>query len=171
VAGLATSFGSGAMTNSIADITENAEAFFVIGSNTTEQHPVIGMRIRQAVRQRNAVLIVADPRRIDLTDFATLHLRHNPGSDIALINGLMNIILANGWEDKEFIAARTEGFDDFKSIVEEYSPERVSKITGVPVEQLHQAAKLLAEHKPTAVLWAMGITQHIRWYQPFAWPK
>jgi formate dehydrogenase major subunit/formate dehydrogenase alpha subunit len=149
------------MTNSIDDIAEHAAAFFVIGSNTTEQHPVIGMRIRQAVRQRDAVLIVADPRRIDLTDYATIHLRHKPGTDIALVNGLMNIILANGWEDESFIAARTEGFDDFKSVVEEYSPDRASKITGVPVEQLQQAAKLLAEHKPTAVLWAMGITQHI----------
>ena len=161
MAGLATSFGSGAMTNSINDIAEHAKAFFVIGSNTTEQHPVIGMRIRQAVRQRAAVLIVADPRRIDLTDFATLHLRHKPGTDIALVNGLMNIILAKGWEDKEFIANRTEGFDDFRSTVGEYSPDRTSKITGVPVEQLYKAAKILAENKPTAVLWAMGITQHI----------
>jgi len=160
VAGLATSFGSGAMTNSIADITEQAEAFFVIGSNTTEQHPVIGMRIRQAVRKRDAVLIVADPRRIDLTDYATLHLRHEPGTDIALVNGLMNIILTNGWQDEEFITTRTEGFDDFKSVVEEYTPDRVAEITGVPVDQLQQAAKLLAESKPTAVLWAMGITQH-----------
>ncbi len=148
------------MTNSIDDIAEHAKAFFVIGSNTTEQHPIIGMRIRQAVRQREAVLIVADPRRIDLTDFATIHLRHEPGTDIALVNGLMNIILANGWEDGEFIAARTEGFDDFKSAVEEYTPDRVAEITGVPVEQLQQAAELLAENKPTAVLWAMGITQH-----------
>jgi formate dehydrogenase alpha subunit len=160
VAGLAASFGSGAMTNSIADITGQAKAFFVIGSNTTEQHPVIGMGIRQAVRQRGAVLIVADPRRIALTDFATLHLRHEPGTDIALVNGLMNIILSNGWEDQEFIARRTEGFDDFKAVIETYTPERVSEITGVPIEQLQQAAELLTVNKPAAVLWAMGITQH-----------
>jgi len=161
VAGLATSFGSGAMTNSIDDIADQAEAFFVIGTNTTEQHPVIGMRIRQAVRQREAVLIVADPRRIDLTDFATLHLRHKSGTDIALVNGLMHIILTNGLEDKDFIAARTEGFEDFKALIETYTPERVAEITGVPVEQLQQAAELLALNKPAAVLWAMGITQHI----------
>ncbi len=161
MAGLATSFGSGAMTNSIDDIAEQAEAFFVIGTNTTEQHPIIGMRIRQAGRQRGAVLIVADPRRIDLTDFATLHLRHKPGTDIALVNGLMNIILSNGWEDKEFIAARTEGFDEFTTLVETYTPDRVAEITGVAVEHLQQAAELLAVHKPAAVLWAMGITQHI----------
>ena len=161
MAGLATSFGSGAMTNSIDDIADQAEAFFVIGTNTTEQHPVIGMRIRQAVRQREAVLIVADPRRIDLTDFATLHLRHKSGTDIALVNGLMHIILTNGLEDKDFIASRTEGFEDFKALIETYTPERVAEITGVPVEQLQQAAELLAVNKPAAVLWAMGITQHI----------
>jgi formate dehydrogenase major subunit/formate dehydrogenase alpha subunit len=149
------------MTNSIEDITEQAQAFFVIGSNTTEQHPVIGMRIRQAVRQRGAVLIVADPRRIALTDFAVLHLRQKPGTDVALVNGLMNIILENGWEDKEFIAARTEGFDEFKVMVEQYTPEMASDITGVPIEQLYKAAELLAQNKPASVLWAMGITQHI----------
>jgi formate dehydrogenase major subunit/formate dehydrogenase alpha subunit len=160
VAGLATAFGSGAMTNSIEDITETAQAYLVIGSNTTEQHPVIGMRIRQAVRQRGAKLIVADPRKIDLTDFAVLHLRHKPGTDIALVNGLMNIILANAWEDKEFIKDRTEGFKEFKSAVEEYTPKKVSVITGVPEEALRLAAKILSENKPASVLWAMGITQH-----------
>jgi formate dehydrogenase major subunit/formate dehydrogenase alpha subunit len=160
VAGLATTFGSGAMTNSIADITEDAQAYLVIGSNTTEQHPVIGMGLRQAVRQRGAKLIVADPRKIDLTDFAVLHLRHKPGTDIALVNGLMQIILANGWEDKEFIKNRTEGFEDVKEILKEYSPEKVSKLTGVSVEDLHEAARILGENKPASVLWAMGITQH-----------
>jgi formate dehydrogenase major subunit/formate dehydrogenase alpha subunit len=161
VVGLATAFGSGAMTNSIDDIADDAQAFFVIGTNTTENHPVIGMRIRQAVRQRGAKLIVADPRKIDLTNFAVLHLRHKPGTDIALVNGLMNIILANGWENKEFIKNRTEGFDDFIVVVDEYTPERVSEITGVPVEELQQAAEIMAQNKPMAVLWAMGITQHI----------
>ncbi len=159
--GLATAFGSGAMTNSIDDIADDAQAFFVIGTNTTENHPVIGMRIRQAVRQRGAKLIVADPRKIDLTNFAVLHLRHKPGTDIALVNGLMNIILANGWENKEFIKNRTEGFDDFIVVVDEYTPERVSEITGVPVEELQQAAEIMAQNKPMTVLWAMGITQHI----------
>jgi len=148
------------MTNSIDDIADDAQSFFVIGTNTTENHPVIGMRIRQAVRQRGAKLIVADPRKIDLVDFAMLHLRHKPGTDIALVNGLMHIILANGWENKEFIKKRTEGFDEFKAVVEEYTPEKVSEITGVPLEDLQQAAEIMAQNKPTAVLWAMGITQH-----------
>ncbi len=161
MAGLAASFGSGAMTNSIEDITQQAKAIFVIGSNTTEQHPVIGMRIRQAVRQRGAVLIVADPRRIALTDFATLHLRQRPGTDIALVNGLMHIILANHWEDTDYIETRTEGFDEFKAVIEGYTPEKTAEITGVPVEELQRAAELLAQNKPASVLWAMGITQHI----------
>ena len=163
MAGLATSFGSGAMSNSIEDVAEQAKAYFVIGSNTTEQHPVIGYRIRQAVKQRGAILIVADPRRIPLTEFATLHLRHKPGTDVALVNGLMNLILANGGEDKAFIADRTEGFEEFKKAVEQYTPAKTAEITGVPVEQLKQAAELMgaASRKPMAVFWAMGITQHI----------
>ncbi len=161
MAGLATSFGSGAMSNSIEDITTQAKAIFVIGSNTTEQHPVIGMRIRQAVKQRGTTLIVADPRRIQLTDFATLHLRHKPGTDNALINGLMNIILEKGLEDQSFIGERTEGFEEFKALVQEYTPDRVADITGVQVRQLYQAAEIMGTTKPMAVLWAMGITQHV----------
>jgi formate dehydrogenase alpha subunit len=161
VAGLAASFGSGAMSNSIADVTNQAKAIFVIGSNTTEQHPVIGMRIRQAVKQRDAILIVADPRSIPLTDFAAIHLRNKPGSDDALINGLMNIILEKGYADQNFIAERTEGFEEFKAVVQQYTPEKVADLTGVPAEQLYQAAEIMGQTKPMAVLWAMGITQHI----------
>jgi predicted molibdopterin-dependent oxidoreductase YjgC len=166
VAGLAASFGSGAMSNSMDDVAEKAAAFFVIGSNTTEQHPVFGAKLRQAVLKRGAKLIVADPRRIDLVEFAQpkyggLYLRHRPGTDIALVNGLMYIILQKGWEDKEFIAARTEGFEEFKATVDQYPPEKTSEITGIPVEKLYRAAEILASSKPTAVMWAMGITQHI----------
>jgi formate dehydrogenase major subunit/formate dehydrogenase alpha subunit len=149
------------MSNSIEDIANEAKAIFVIGSNTTEQHPVIGMRLRQAVKQRGALLIVADPRRIPLTDYATLHLRHKPGTDNALINGLMHIILESGWEDQPFIAERTEGFEALQALVQEYPPDRVAEITGVPVEQLYQAAEIMGTTRPMAVLWAMGITQHI----------
>lgn len=149
------------MSNSMDDIAHAAEAFFVIGSNTTEQHPVFGTMLRRAVRYRGAKLIVADPRRIDLVDFATLHLRQRPGTDIALVNGLMHIILKNGWEDKDFIAERTEGFDEFRETVMRYPPDKVAEITGVPVEKLYQAAEIMAQSKPMAVMWAMGITQHI----------
>lgn len=143
------------------DVAANAQTIFIIGSNTTEQHPVFGTRLRQAVLRRNAKLIVADPRRIDITEFADLHLRLKPGTDIALLNGLMYILLEKGYEDKEFIANRTENFDEFKANVMQYTPDVVAEITGVPVEQLYEAAEILGTSKPGAVLWAMGITQHI----------
>ncbi len=161
MAGLATTYGSGAMSNSMDDLLASSQAFFVIGSNTTEQHPVFGTRLRQAVRQRGARLIVADPRRIDLTDYATLHLRQNPGTDIPLLNGLMYLILEQGGEDTGFIAARTEGFDDFRESIRSYPPEKVAALTGIAEEQLREAATILATCKPAAVIWAMGITQHI----------
>ena len=161
MAGLAATYGSGAMTNSMDDIADHAAAMLVIGSNTTEQHPVFGTKIRQAVLQREAKLVVADPRKIDLTDYATLHIRQKSGTDVALINGLMHIILEKGWEDREFIQERTEDFDEFKAIVDQYDPQSVSKITGVPEDLLYQAAEILATNKPMAVMFAMGITQHI----------
>jgi formate dehydrogenase major subunit/formate dehydrogenase alpha subunit len=161
VAGLATSFGSGAMSNSMDDVAQFAQAMLVIGSNTTEQHPVFGSMIRQAVLKRKVKLVVADPRRIDLAEFATLHLRQRPGTDVALLNGLMYIILEKGWENCKFIDERTEGFDEFNATILQYPPEAVAAITGVPVESLYQAAEILATHRPMAVMWAMGITQHI----------
>jgi len=132
----------------------------VIGSNTTEQHPVIGIRIRQAKRHRGAKLIVADPRRIDIAEYADLHLRHKPGTDIALLNGLMHVILREGWEDRKFIAERTEGFDELKAVVSKYSPSVVSEITGVPEQDIEKAARLMAENRPGSLMYAMGITQH-----------
>lgn len=149
------------MSNSMEDVAQYAKSMLIIGSNTTEQHPVFGAKIRQAVLQRGVKLVVADPRKIDITEFATLHLRQRPGTDVALINGLMHIILEKGWENKEFIAQRTEGFDEFKAVVDLYTPQRVAEITHVPVEKLYLAAEILATNSPMAVMWAMGITQHI----------
>jgi formate dehydrogenase alpha subunit len=160
VTGLAMAFGSGAMSNTMSDVAEQAAALFIIGSNTTEQHPVFGTRLRQAVLRRGIPLVVADPRAIDITEFATLHLRQAPGTDVALINGLMHLILREGWEDQAFIAARCEGFAEFQATVAQYPPERVAAITGVPVADLARAAELLARHRPMAVIWATGITQH-----------
>jgi len=149
------------MSNPLEDVANQAAAILIIGSNTTEQHPVFGIKIRRAVVKRKARLVVADPRKTDITEFATLHLRHKPGTDVALLNGLMNIILEKGWEDKAFIAERTEGLEEFKAAVEQYSPNKVAAITGVPAEQLYWAAEILATNRPMAVVWAMGITQHI----------
>src|SRR5512135_1339014 len=148
------------MTNSIRDIAEKSRCIFVIGSNRTERHPVIGIKIRRAKRMGGAKLIVADPRKIDIARYADLHLRHRPGTDIALLNGLMHIILRDGQQDAAFIAERTEGFEDFKAVVDKYTPEVAAEITGVPVEQLEQAARMMAENRPGALLYAMGITQH-----------
>ena len=160
VAGLVRCFGSGAMSNTMGDVARYAKALFIMGSNTTEQHPVFGARLRQAVLQRGIPLVVADPRQIDITEFATLHLKLRPGTDVALINGIMQIILANGWQDQPFIDQRCEEFDAFRAAVSEYTPERVSQTTGVPAEQLQHAAEILAHHRPMAVIWSMGITQH-----------
>lgn len=160
VAGLSMALGSGAMSNSMDDVVEKAQAIFVIGSNTTEQHPVFGAMLRQAVLRRNTQLVVADPRAIDLAEFATLHLQQRPGTDVALVNGLMFLILENNWHDTHFIRDRCEEFEAFQQVVEAYPPARVSQITGVAEDQLHQAAEILGARRPMAVVWAMGITQH-----------
>jgi predicted molibdopterin-dependent oxidoreductase YjgC len=149
------------MSNSMDDVAQSAQALFVIGSNTTEQHPVFGSMLRQAVIHRGAKLVIADPRRIELCDYATLHIRQKSGTDIALLNGLMHIILEKGWEDKAFIEERCEGFEEFKAALQAYTPEKVSETTGIPVEKLYEAAEILGTNKPGAVIWAMGITQHI----------
>lgn len=113
MAGLATTLGSGAMTNSISDIVE-ANVLLVIGSNTTEAHPVLSLQMKKAVRQRGAKLILIDPRRIELAQFAHMHLRHNPGSDVAVINSMANVILDEGLENRGFIDERTEGLTPSK---------------------------------------------------------
>ncbi|MBN2006858.1 MAG: formate dehydrogenase subunit alpha [Anaerolineae bacterium] len=161
VAGLAAALGSGAMTNSIEDSTTQSKVLFVIGSNTTEQHPVIGTKMRKAVRENGTKIIVADPRRISLTRLpGCLHLRQRPGTDVALVNGLMREILVHRWEDKEYIETRTEGFEDLKGTVMQYTLEKTEKITGVPAAKIAEAARILGENKPGAVFWSMGITQH-----------
>lgn len=160
VAGLAQCFGSGAMSNTMNDVARDSKALFIIGSNTTEQHPVFGARLRQAVVHRGIPLIVADPRQIDIAEFAALHLKQRPGTDVALINGIMQIVLTNGWQDQAFIDQRCEGFEEFREAVLSYTPEKVSEITGVPVKQLCEAADIVAHHHPIAVIWSMGITQH-----------
>ncbi len=147
------------MTNSIAEM-EEAEVLLVIGSNTTENHPVIGTVVRRAVARNGARLIVCDPRRIGLVRDATLWLRQRPGTDVALINGLINVILSEGLQDQAFIEERTENFEAFKQVVESYPPERVAQITGVPADDIRAAARLYAQAGKASILYAMGITQH-----------
>ena len=159
MAGLAASFGSGAMTNSIAEL-ENSDCILVTGSNTTETHPVIATRIKRAVRLNNKALIVIEPRRIDLVKHATLWLRQRPGTDIAVFNGLMNLIIQENLQDQAYIDERTENFEALREIVAKYTPEYVEQISGVPAADLRLAARLYGQAKAAAIVYAMGITQH-----------
>jgi len=158
VVGLAATFGSGAMTNSINEI-EQADVIFVIGSNTTEQHPLIASRILKAIKN-GAKLIVADPRQIQLANLSQLYLKHKPGSDVALLNTMMNVIISEGLEDKEFIQQRTENFEALKATVAEYTPDKGSEITEVPKEKIVEAARTYAQSEKSTIIYSMGITQH-----------
>ena len=158
MAGLATKFGSGAMTNSVEGISRN-DVLFVIGSNTTENHPIIGLRMKEAVAN-GAQLIVADPRKIPLVKFATLWLRHKPGTDSVLLNAIMNAILAEGLEDKNFIAARTEGFAELVESLATFTPEFAEGVTGVAADDIRKAARIYAGAEKAGIYYAMGITQH-----------
>ena len=159
MAGLAASFGSGAMTNSIAEL-ENTDCILVIGSNTTETHPVTSTFIKRAVRLNHKTLIVIDPRRLDLVRHATLWLRQRPGTDIAVINGIMNLIIQENLHDQAYIAERTENFAALKETVAKYTPEYVERISGVPPADLRQAARLYGGAPAASIVYAMGITQH-----------
>lgn len=159
VAGLARAFGSGAMTNSIEDF-EVTDCVFVIGSNTTECHPIIGSAIKRAVTQRGISLIVADPRAIELTELSTIHVQQKNGTDVALINAMMRVILKENLADKKFIAERTEGFEELEKAVEAYTPEFAEKITSVPAGDIVRAARIYAQANTASIVYSMGITQH-----------
>ncbi|MGB2823164.1 MAG: formate dehydrogenase subunit alpha, partial [Phycisphaerae bacterium] len=150
---------SGAMTNSISDF-DVADCVFVIGSNTTECHPIIGSAIKRAVLHRDMPLIVADPRSIELTEFAAVHMRQKSGTDVALINAMMHVILSEGLADEQFIAERTEGFEELKKAVEPYTPQMAAGITSVPAEDIARAARIYAEAPAASIVYSMGITQH-----------
>jgi formate dehydrogenase alpha subunit len=158
VAGLATAFGSGAMTNSIAEI-EDADCIFIIGSNTTVAHPLVAHRVYRA-KAKGAKVVVADPRRIHMALVADLYMQQKLGSDVALINGMMHVILANNWHNKAFVEERTEAFDKLEELLKGYPPEKVSEICGIPPDDIVKAAELYARSEKSTILYAMGITQH-----------
>jgi predicted molibdopterin-dependent oxidoreductase YjgC len=158
VAGLAASLGSGAMTNSISDI-RRADVLLVTGSNTTEAHPVISLEMKAAVRRDGARLILIDPREIELADFASLHLRPRSGTDVAVLNALAHVIIAEGLLDKKFIESRTENFGDFAQGVQDCTPGWAEAISGVPADLIIEAARLYGGAPSAAIFWAMGITQ------------
>ncbi len=158
MAGLVTSFGSGAMTNSIKEI-DGAKTIFVIGANTTNAHPVIAHRMRRAA-QNGATLLVANPKEIELARSAQLFIQPKPGSDTVLLMGMCRYILEAGLQDQAFIDELCENFDEFEASLAPYTPEFVEEITGVPWTDVTKVAHTYATNKPAALFYAMGITQH-----------
>ena len=159
VAGVANTWGYGAMTNSYNDI-HNSKAIFIIGGNPAEAHPVSLMHVLKAKEQNNAPLIVCDPRFTRTAAHADEYVRFRPGSDVALIWGIMWHIFENKWEDKEFIRQRVYGMEDVLAEVKKWTPAETERVTGVPGSQLKRVAKLMANNRPGTFIWCMGGTQH-----------
>jgi formate dehydrogenase major subunit/formate dehydrogenase alpha subunit len=150
--------GRGASSNSIPEI-ERARFLFVIGSNTTEAHPVLALRIKKAVRN-GATLVVADPRKIWLTKIAKHHLQLRPGTDVWLLNAMMHTILSEGLQDEDYIRDFTDDFDAVREVVMRYSPEDAEKVTGVPAEDIRATAREYASERHAAIFYTLGITEH-----------
>ncbi len=159
VAGVANTWGYGAMTNSYNDI-HNSKAIFLIGGNPAEAHPVSLLHLLKAKEEKNAPLIVCDPRFTRTAAHADEYVRFRPGTDVALIWGILWHIFQNGWEDKEFIRQRVWGLDQIRTEVDKWTPKEVEKVTGTPGSQLRRVAKTLANNRPGTVIWCMGGTQH-----------
>jgi len=158
VAGLATTFGSGAMTNSVNEIAD-AACIFAIGTNTTQAHPVISLRVKKA-KSKGAKLIVANPKRIELCDVADVFLQQRPGTDVALLMGMMRVIVDEGLADEAFITERTEGIEDLKASLADFPLDKVAEMTGVDADLIAEAARIYATNSPASTLYTMGITQH-----------
>lgn len=158
VAGLAAAFGSGAATNSISDILE-ADVILVIGSNMTEAHPVVSYYVKRAA-QKGATLIVVDPRKIDLVRWASLYAQQHVGTDVTFLNGIINEIFKNGWQNEEFMRASTENPDDIRAWVEAYPVEKASKVCGVPADTMRSIARILGTAKNVNIIYCLGITEH-----------
>ena len=159
VAGVANTWGYGAMTNSYNDI-HNSRAIFIIGGNPAEAHPVSLMHVLKAKEQNNAPVIVCDPRFTRTAAHADEYVQFRPGSDVGLIWGIMWHIFENGWEDKEFIRQRVYGMEDVLAEVKRWTPEETERVTGVPGSQLKRVAKIMANNRPGTFIWCMGGTQH-----------
>ncbi|MGF1873229.1 formate dehydrogenase subunit alpha [Photobacterium indicum] len=161
VTGLEASIGSGAMTNDIPSI-KFSDVVFIIGSDTTSAHPIIASHIKQAIRTGKTRLIVADPKRIDIAEHSELYVAHRPGTDVMLMNGIMQQIIKNGWHDQTYINERTEGFEALKAevMLDSYAPDKVELITGVKAQDVIKMAQMIGTANRTAVYYSMGITQH-----------
>jgi formate dehydrogenase major subunit len=159
VAGVANTWGYGAMTNSYTDI-RNSKTIVFLGSNAAEAHPVSLQHILEGKELNRANFVVMDPRLTRTAAHATEYVRIRSGTDIPVIWGMLWHIFKNGWEDKEFIEQRVYGMDDIRKEVEKYTPEEVERISGVPGEQLKRVAEMFAKQRPATMIWAMGQTQH-----------
>lgn len=160
VAALQDTLGSGAMTNSSNEL-EHADVILVIGSNTTEQHPMIGMRLVIAAKQKRTKIIVIDPRKIPLAEYATIHAPIEPGTNLAILNALLHVIVNEGLVNQEFIDAHTEGYEAFLDSIREYTPEAMSEICGVSPDTIREIARLYATADRATIVFGMGVTQHI----------
>lgn len=160
VAGLQKALGSAAMSNSIAEM-KDLEVFIVTGSNTTETHPVISTFLREAVVKNDAKLIVIDPRKTEMTNYAVHHLQHKPGTDVALFQAMAHVILEEKLFNTDFINSRTEGFDLYSKSLDKFTPEWAENITGVPAEDISEAARIYAKAETAAFYWGMGISQSV----------
>ncbi len=158
MAGLATSLGAGAATNSLAQMPE-MDTLFLFGSNPTEGHPIVSLYLKEAINN-GAKLIVTDPRKTWMAARADIWLNLKVGSNIALLNGIINVIIENGWENKEFIAARTEEFDVLKAKVQEYDLDRVEELTGVARAKIIEAARMYAHAEKAMIVYGLGVTEH-----------
>ena len=147
------------MTNSIQDVCEQAQVILLVGSNPEEAHPVMGMRLRQAV-ERGAKLIVVDPRDIGLAKKADIHLKLRPGTNVAFANGMVNVLIQKGLVDREFVESRTEGFDDLAAMVADYTPERVAEICDIDARDLIAAAELYAKASRAPIVYCLGVVEH-----------
>lgn len=159
MAGLATSLGSGAMTNAISELG-GASAILAIGTNTTATHPIVALQVKDAVRN-GSKLIVANPKEIELCQFADIFLQHKPGTDIPLLMGMMRVILEEELHDKSFIESRCEDFDAFEKSLAEFDLDTVERTTGVPRDKIIKAARIYATQTPASIIYCMGITQHV----------
>ncbi len=147
------------MTNSIAEI-EEAECLFVIGSNTTEAHPVLALRMKKALRD-GAKLVVADPRQTWMAKHAHVHLQLKPGTDIPLVNAMAHVILKEGFAAEDYIADCTENFAEFKEAVEAWPPERAAEVCGVSADDIRTAARLYGKHQKSGIYYTLGVTEHV----------
>ena len=159
VAGLGMAFGSGAMTNPVEEFAD-ADCILITGTNATETHPVTGTYIRNAAA-KGAKILVIDPRKIDIVSDSYLWMRQKSGTDVAWINGMINVIITEGYANQEFIKERTEGFEELKKAVASYTPEKVEEITGIKAADLREAARVYATSEKSSIVYAMGITQHV----------